>query len=104
MVPAMMSSCSFFSSSVRPAGSFDSKSWKLESLTPSFFSVPTYGVGSKSPLEAAMAVSYTETSIAFMIETRVMSVTDGSATARSVSTPSMRVSLPLSLMAAAALL
>ena len=27
-------------SSVRPAGSFDSKSWKLESLTPSFSSVP----------------------------------------------------------------
>lgn len=40
MVPAMISSCSFVSSSVRPAGSFDSKSWKLESLTPWFFSVP----------------------------------------------------------------
>ena len=51
-----------------------------------------------------MVVSYTETSIAFMIETRVMSATDGSATARSVSTPSMTASLPLSLMAAAALL
>src|SRR4051812_46802723 len=100
--PSMMPALILSSSPCRPASTFDSKSWNGAMPTPSFFSVPTYGVLSNFLLAAWVTTSEVAGFMPFMTEVRSRSFTVGSDWKTSASTPIIAIGLPESLIACAA--